>query len=148
MQTMTSNPTFTAYSITTLALCLNLLALWGYSGATRATSKIVINEEDARTVARGADYAEHNPPAVARVLRAHANAMAMIVPFLMLGWLFVALGGSALQARIMFGVFVVARYVHSIVYIRGLQPARTIVFVISGAATAILFASDVWLLLK
>jgi hypothetical protein len=41
-----NNPTFVVYAISCLVLCLNLLALWGYSGAVRGKTKTAINKED------------------------------------------------------------------------------------------------------
>jgi microsomal prostaglandin-E synthase 1 len=145
---MAKDPTLTTYCIATLALVVNLVALWAYSGFVRAKTKVVINEEDARTVATGAAVELADPPTVARVLRAHANAMAIIVPFLLLGWLYVVLGGGTTMARVLFGAFVVARFAHSFAYITATQPWRTITFVASMAATTIVFGNVVWLLSK
>jgi microsomal prostaglandin-E synthase 1 len=147
MQTMSHNPAFVAYAISVLALSVNLLALWGYSGFARVQSKMVINPEDANP-SRSTSLAPSDPPEVARVLRAHANAMATIFPFAMLGWLFVALDGDATIARIIFAVFVAARFAHSVVYIKGLQPWRTMAFVVSILAIIALCGNVVWRLLN
>ena len=57
-------------------LVINLLGLWAFSGKIRGQTKTMLNEEDARTIARGAKLTEAEPPEVQRALRAHANAMA------------------------------------------------------------------------
>jgi microsomal prostaglandin-E synthase 1 len=145
---MTHDSLFVAYALTVLASCLNLLFLWGYSGFVRSRTKVVINPEDAATVAKGAAVQPVDPPEVARVLRAHANAMAVSVPFLLLAWLFVVAGGAARLGQIMFAVFVVARWAHTIVYLRAKQPWRTISFVVGMGSTAILFGNVVWLLVR
>jgi microsomal prostaglandin-E synthase 1 len=145
---MTQNSLFVSYALTVMASCLNLLFLWGYSGFVRSRTKVVINPEDAATLAKGAAVEPLDPPEVARVLRAHANSMAVSVPFLLLAWLFVVAGGNSRVGQIVFAVFVAARWAHTIVYLRSKQPWRTISFVVSMGATTILFGNVVWLLVR
>ena len=132
---LTTNQSFLIYSAAMVVLCLNILALWGYSGSVRAKTKTTPNPEDVGTVAKGAVLAPVDPPGVARVLRAHRNAADNILPFAILGLLFVLWGGSALLTAIFCGVFVAARLAHSLSYLNGKQPWRTITFVLGGAAT-------------
>jgi prostaglandin-E synthase 1 len=124
--------TFLAYALTCIVLTINLLALWISSGAMRVRSGVAINTEDAARY--GVPVSETDPPAVARLLRAHRNAEATIYPFLVLGLLFVLAGGTAPIAVPIFVLFVLARLAHSIVYVRGLQPWRTITFALSAMA--------------
>jgi microsomal prostaglandin-E synthase 1 len=145
MSPMAQSPTFVAYAFTVVALALNLVVLWAYSGAARATTKTAVNDEDAKRF--GTTLVPVDPPEVARVLRAHANAQANIVPFLFLGLVFVFAGGSVMFARIDFGVFVAARIIHSIVYVGGKQPWRTLMFAIGVVAMVALLGDVVWLLL-
>lgn len=134
-----SNAVFVAYAVVSLILTANLLALWVGSGAMRASGGVAINPED------GARYkvpvSETDPPAVARFLRAHRNAAATIYPFLLLGLVYMLAGGTAAVAIPIFAVFVLARLTHSIVYLRGLQPWRTIAFATSLLATLALMAA-------
>lgn len=140
------NPAFVAYAITALVLSVNLIFLWARSGAVRAKTGIAINEED--SIRFKAALAEHDPPAVARVLRVHANAQATIYPFLVLGLVFVLAGGAGTTARILFGIFTVARLLHSFVYLKGMQPWRTIFFILSGLSTIALGVAIIWLLVQ
>lgn len=148
MQTWTENPTFVAYAISCLVLCGNLLFLWARSGAARGRSKTVMNPEDTRTVAKGATVVIADPPEVARILRAHANAMAMFVPFAILGLLYVLVGGAAGPAKVLFGVFVASRLFHSFVYLREIQPWRTIAFAVGGLTVLGLLGDVTWILLR
>jgi uncharacterized MAPEG superfamily protein len=138
-----SNPAFVAYVLAAVALSLNLLGLWAYSGAVRGKSKSTPNPEDAT----GRSLAEQDPPEVARVLRAHRNAEASIVPFLVLRLLYVILGAGATPARVIFGAFVVFRYAHSFAYIGGKQPWRSIAFGLAGLAMLAVIIQDVRLVL-
>jgi uncharacterized MAPEG superfamily protein len=134
-----ANPVFPAYAITCVVLCLNLLTLWIFSGATRAKGGVAINPEDGARF--GASVSEFDPPAVARFLRAHRNAEATIYPFLFLGLLYVLAGGTAVVAIPIFTIFVAARIAHSIVYTKAMQPARTIAFATSLLAILGLMAA-------
>ncbi len=143
-----NDPTFVAYAIAVLVLSANLIGLWGYSGGVRNKTKRVVNPEDAVTVAKGATVDPKDPDTVARVLRAHSNAMATMVPFLGLGLLYVLLGGPALMAQILFGVLVVSRLVHSAVYLAEVQPWRTVVFGVHFLGIVALLGTDVWLMVR
>ena len=138
-------PAFLAYGLTCLVLSLNLLTLWVASGAVRANSGVAVNSEDGMRY--GAPVSELDPPAVARLLRAHRNAEATIYPFLLLGLVYVLAGGGAGIAVPIFTVFIVARIVHSIVYLRAMQPWRTIAFAASLLAFIALTAAVLRVLL-
>ena len=139
-----NGPTLVAYSTTCLVLSANLIFLWVYSGAVRARSGLAVNPEDAKRM--GAEHHEHDPAAVARVLRAHANAQATIYPFLLLGLAYVLAGGPYGAAVTLFAVFTIARLAHSFAYLRGLQPWRTIFFLVSGLSLIGLMIALIWVL--
>ncbi|HEX4196942.1 MAG TPA: MAPEG family protein [Caulobacteraceae bacterium] len=139
-----NGPALVAYSTTCLVLSANLIFLWVYSGLARGRSQVAINPEDAARL--GASLEPHDPPAVARVLRAHANAQATIYPFLLLGLAFVLAGGSYVVAVTLFSIFTIARLAHSVAYLAGKQPWRTIFFMISGLTLIALMIALIWLL--
>jgi uncharacterized MAPEG superfamily protein len=141
----TANPAFLAYVFTCLLLSLNLLMLWVSSGAMRAKGGIAINPEDGARY--NASVSELDPPHVARLLRAHRNAEATIYPFLLLGLVYVLAGGGAWIAVPIFTIFIVARIVHSIVYLKAMQPWRTISFAASLFAIFAMMGAVVHVLL-
>ena len=134
MTDLAHNPAFGVYAVSAALLCLNLMGLWLYSGLARNRTRTLINAEDGALLG-GRSLVDHDPPEVARVLRAHANAMANVLPFLILGFLYVLLGGSRTGALAYFGVFTVARYVHSVAYVAALQPWRTVSYVVGLLAS-------------
>ncbi|HEY3817521.1 MAG TPA: MAPEG family protein [Polyangiaceae bacterium] len=134
MISLAAQPAFVAYAIALIVLSLNLLFLWAYSGVVRGKTKTTPNQEDAK----GNKLVEIESPEVARVLRAHTNAMANIVPFALLALVFVLAGGSAQAAQILFGVFTAARLAHSFAYLGGKQPWRSICFGIGILTTVVL----------
>jgi prostaglandin-E synthase 1 len=146
MNVWLNNPAFSIYAITCLVLCGNLLFLWAYSGAKRGKARTSPNEEDVAIF--GASLSEADPPSVARVLRAHRNAQASIYPFLLLGLVFVLAGGTRVPAAFLFGIFTVARLLHSVAYLEGKQPWRTFFFVVGGFATIALMLDIAWLLIS
>ena len=119
-----TSPAFSAYAVTCLVLSLNLLMLWVSSGAIRARGGVAINPEDGARY--GVPVSEFDPPAVAQLLRAHRNSEATIYPFLLLGLVYVLAGGGAGIAIPIFTIFIFARIAHSIVYLKAMQPWRTI----------------------
>jgi len=135
MQSLASNPAFQAYAVMTIVLSLNMLFLWAYSGAARGKSKTTPNTEDTKG---GAALVEVEPPEVARVLRAYKNAAANIMPFAILGLVYVLAGASGTAAAGLFGAFTLARLAHSWAYLGGKQPWRSIAFGLGGLMTLIL----------
>jgi microsomal prostaglandin-E synthase 1 len=142
MQDLASEPAFPIFALCAVVLCLNALGLWGWSGGVRTKTKTTNNPEDVATVAKGAAVAD-DPPEVARVLRAHRNADANIMPFLVLGFLYVINGASARAAWILFGGFTLTRMGHTFAYLNGKQPWRTIFFSASGIVTLALMVQVV-----
>jgi glutathione S-transferase len=128
-------PGFAAYSLTAVALVLNLALLWYASGGARALSKTTPNEEDAKTFGKGISVTTEDPPAVARAMRSYRNALSAIVPFLFLALVYVLVGAPARTAWITFGVFTGARVLHSVAYALRLQPWRTTLYVVSQLTT-------------
>lgn len=129
------NPSFVAYAVSLIVLSLNMLVLWAYSGGVRVKTKTTPNLEDSK---KGTALTDGDPPEVARVLRAHKNAMANIVPFAILGLIYVLAGGSFTVAAAVFGVFTFARIAHSFAYLGGRQPWRSIFFSLGGVSTLVL----------
>ena len=137
MNELSMNPAFHAYVAASLALMLNVLFLWVYSGVVRSRTKTVVNAEDSK-VAKGAGLVDADPPEVARVLRAHRNAVDNILPFLVSGLLFVIVGGGVKAALVIFPAFVVFRVLHSYAYLQAKQPFRTLAFVAGLVTTLVL----------
>jgi prostaglandin-E synthase 1 len=133
------------YSLTCALLCLNLLLLWIASGAIRAKTGIAINPEDGARY--NAPVSDLVPPAVARILRAHRNAEAVIYPFLLLALVYVLTGGTSAVATPIFGLFVIARLAHSGFYLAAKQPWRTVSFAVSLLATLALLLANVWIVI-
>jgi len=141
---LSNNPAFVAYAIACVALSCNLIFLWAWSGVIRNKVKSTPNPEDSSRFA--ATLSDIEAPAVARVLRAHANAQASIVPFLALGLVYVLAGGPSGAAVLYFTVFTVARWLHSWAYLGGRQPLRTFFFILAAVPLGALMGHLAWLI--
>ena len=131
---ITKDPAAVVYLVTSVAVVLHMVLLDAYSGVVRVKSRTVVNREDLRVTGAGTKLVDEDPPAVARVLRAHRNLVANGVPFLLLGLAWVLSGATFGWAVALFGTFVAARLVHSIAYVAEKQPWRTAAFVVGQAA--------------
>jgi glutathione S-transferase len=122
---MVLSPAFRLYAIASTVLALHLLVLAFWTGTVRTLRKQYVNPEDVKL--NKGESAEADHPDVARAKRAHMNALENAVPFFVIGALY-ALGASRMGALIYFGVFVAARLLHSVFYLRGIQPWRSMMF--------------------
>jgi uncharacterized MAPEG superfamily protein len=142
--TLTGNPAFSAYAITSSVIALQLIVLAFMTGGARGRVKSYVAAEDAKAFKGEKVSAEH--PDVARVQRAHMNLLESAVPFFVVGWLYVLTGATATGAAAYCYTFLGARLLHTLFYLRGMQPARTIAFFVGvlsiiGMAVHVLRAS-------
>jgi prostaglandin-E synthase 1 len=122
---------FKLYAICCVILSFQMLVLGAMTAAKRANRQGYLNPEDVAVSKKDAKFVEGvEHPDVARVIRAHRNMLESLPIFFALGLIFVLAGGSVLGAEICFGAFTVARILHSVVYLKELQPWRTMMFAI------------------
>jgi glutathione S-transferase len=126
------DPIMKMYALAATVIALQLMVLAGIVGTIRGRKKTFVNPEDAKQL-KG-EKADLDHPDVRRAQRAHMNAMESAVPFFVIGALYVATGATKDGAMIYFGVFVAVRILHSIFYLLGKQPFRTISFAIGALA--------------
>ena len=120
-----------ALAATILAVHLILLAFW--TGTVRTLRKVYTNPEDAKLNKVEVATADHDD--VLRAHRAHVNALENAVPFFAVGLLYAMTDPTKDGAMIYFAVFVAARVLHSVFYLWGRQPFRTLSFAIGALAT-------------
>jgi glutathione S-transferase len=120
------------YTLTTIVLALKMAAIAVVQGRARQSAGAFVNPEDAK--AFKATPVPQEVDAVRRAARAWLNDLENIPIFLILAWIYVAAGLSASALALYCAVFTVARILHTIFYINGVQPWRTIVFTIGAAA--------------
>lgn len=134
MNDLLAQPAVRLYAIVALLLVLKMALVGVYTSVLRIRRRVFATAED---------YALQNLPPVGvadedveRVRRAHRNDLENVLPFLAVGLLYALTGPSLLAARIYFWGYLVARTLHSIFYIRALQPHRTIAFTVAALISA------------
>lgn len=133
----TTDPVFQAYTVSALVLGANLLILANNTALTRAFSSEVVNPEDLRLSPAGTVVYEAGNDKTARYRRAHRNALENIPLFLVTAFLLALLDPPVALTIGLFSAFVAARLMHSVAYVRGLQPWRTLSFA-AGAIVQVL----------
>lgn len=119
------------------ALAVLLIGIDLTGGVLRVRSRRTQNPEDARTVMRGAAVSAEEAEPVARAARAHRNAMANILPFVLVMAAYVALGASPSWVIGLCAPFTAARLGHAIAYLRGAQPWRSASFFVATSAMTV-----------
>jgi prostaglandin-E synthase 1 len=130
-----ADPQFKLYALCCVVLSFQMLLLAAMTAKRRADAKNYLNPEDIKVSfkdARLVEGAEH--PDVARVQRAHRNLNESLPMFFALGLIYVLAGASPLGAKVCFITFTAARILHSIVYIKEVQPFRTMSYAIGSFA--------------
>ncbi len=116
------------YSLCVVALFLKMFALSAYQGFHRIGRRTFVNPEDA-AVFNKAPAAEELPQ-VQRAAKAWLNDLENIPIFLGLGTAYVLTGASPGAATWLFSTFTIARILHTLMYLLGLQPWRTITYAV------------------
>ena len=132
---MAADPTFKLFAICCAILSLLMLFLAGLTPAKRAKAKKYINPEDGKVSFAGTSVLDGpEDPATARVQRAHRNLNESLPMFFGLGLVYVLAGASPMGAKVCFIGFTAARVMHTLAYLNGLQPWRTIFYALGAFA--------------
>ncbi len=138
MDAAITNPVFQAYAASAIVLGFNMLVLANNTALSRAKADEIVNPEDKALNKNGAVVYEGGNDKTSRYRRAHRNALENIPLFLITGYLLTLTGVSFTAAAILFGIFAGARVIHSIAYVAGFQPWRTLSFAVGGIDQAVL----------
>lgn len=135
-------PGFKLYALCSVLLVIKMTAMAVTTARTRAQLKVALNPEDAATFGAQLVTAEH--PEVERVLRAHRNDLENIPSFWVLGLLAVLAGAPTPVLYVALPLFTAARYLHSVAYLKALQPWRTVSFGLGQLANVALAVGTVY----
>ncbi len=145
MESFGENPAFQTYAICVAILVLKMIASAVYTATQRSNVKGYVNPEDAAVVGGpGVTAAEIEQPEVARALRIQRNDLENIPLFFAIGLVYVLLGASAFGAAAYLWTFTIARVLHTVVYMRSMQPARAICWGVSVLCLIGMSASTIW----
>jgi len=132
MNALASLPAFSAYAVSVMALGLNLLGLANATALTRARSNEVINPEDKRLNQKASVVYDEGNARTARYRRAHRNALENTPLFMISALVLTLMGASATVGAALFYSYVGLRILHSVCYVKQIQPFRTISFALGA----------------
>ena len=116
------------YALCVVVLCVKMFALSCYQGFYRIKSLAYTNREDAGYFNR--PVSQQELPQVTRAAKAWANDLENIPLFFVLGGLCCALETSSGASIWLFCMFCVVRVLHSVCYLAGWQPWRTVTYAV------------------
>jgi microsomal prostaglandin-E synthase 1 len=129
MSSLLTDSQFKIYVFCSAVLSLEMLVLGAMTAARRAKVGAFSNPEDSKVSMEGAKFNEGiEHPEVARIMRAHRNLLEGVPLFFALGLIAVLANAHPMGVKIALITFTVARVLHAIVYLNGLQPWRTLFF--------------------
>jgi len=123
---MDAYPALPAFSLALAALFLKTTLTSVLQVASRIRSRAVIVPEDARMFGFRPKTAES--PFVQRCANVWRNDVENLPLFMVLALTYVLLGAPLASAQWLFAAYVLIRYTHTVMYLRGLQPWRAVAF--------------------
>ena len=120
-------PAFQPLVVFAVLLVFKMGAMAFVTALARFKSKAVINPEDTR-VNPGSRVQDQEGAETLRAKRAHLNDVENIPVFLILAMLFTFAGASATAGWAYFGFYFAVRTLHTICYLKRMQPWRTAMF--------------------
>lgn len=116
------------YSLCVVALFFKMFALSAYQGFHRIGRRKFVNPEDAAVFNQ--PPAKEDLPQVQRAAKAWLNDLENIPIFIGLGIAYVLTGASPRAATWLFSTFTIARILHTLMYLLGLQPWRFLAYAV------------------
>lgn len=132
MNMLAGVPAFTPYAVSTIVLGLNLLGLANATVVSRARAKEVINPEDKKLNDKASVVYDEGNELTARYRRAHRNALENTPLFMITAFVLAMMGASSTIGAALFYSYAGLRILHSICYVKQIQPFRTITFAVSS----------------
>jgi uncharacterized MAPEG superfamily protein len=132
MNALAGLPAFSAYAVSVIALGLNLLGLANATAISRARANEVINPEDKKPDSKSSVVYDEGNDKTARYRRAHRNALENTPLFMITAFVLTMMGASATIGAALFYPYAALRIVHSVCYVKQVQPFRTIAFALAS----------------
>jgi len=135
------DPVVRLYVVVYLLLGLKMAAVGTYTSVLRIRRRVFATPED--YALQGLAARTTRDEDIERIRRAHQNDLENILPFFVVGFFFALTRPPLVAAEIFFVGFALARILHSVFYIRAMQPHRTIAFAAGSVLSGVLL---VWTL--
>lgn len=138
-------PVVRLYVLSAIVLILKMIATGGFTATLRLFRKAYITDEDARFMR--AQRRNEPDPLIGRLERIQRNDLENIPTYLVSAFLFSLSGPSVVLAAWLFGVVTLARLMHTLIYLAGWQPWRSIIFEVGNfthIAIIVLLIRNLW----
>ena len=126
MSLISTYPALPAFTVALVALFMKTTLTSGLQVVSRVRAGVFPIPEDARLKRKRPADAEAD--FVRRCANVWRNDTENLPLFLALALAYALLGAPAPAAQLLFAVYVVVRYVHTLVFLLGLQPWRTVLY--------------------
>lgn len=123
-------------------LVLKAQVLAAATAATRGKLKKFINAEDA--VWLGGEHVQPDDERVQRIFRAHRNDLENLLPFFVGGVLYIASGANTKAGAAYFGTFLLARYTHTLAYLKHKARLRRDAFTLGWLVNIVMVVHAAW----
>ena len=124
-------PAVQLYMFCAAILTLKMIVTGSGTGAMRVVKGVFISSED---YAFAGKVPAASDESIERIRRAHQNDLENVLPFLVVGFLYALTGPSYDVVWWLYSTFTSARILHTICYVLGLQPWRTLIFEVANVA--------------
>ena len=146
MRSLLDQPALRTFAFWYLILVVKMLVVVVMTSVARIRSGTFATPEDYKF--QGVEKVATEPnPNVERARRALQNDLENILPFFGVGLIYALSEPSLFMARIYFAGFALARIVHTIAYLRAMQPQRTIAFAVGQIILVLMVVTTLWTVL-
>lgn len=130
------------WSVAVLALTLKMFVVAALTSRARLRSRTFASPED--YAGQGLPVKLERDPEVERHRRVHRNDLENVLPFFAVGAIYAATGPTPLGAWLCLGGFALARLAHTVFYLSGAMPHRTLAYAYGYFATVWMALASAW----
>ena len=142
MSNLSDSVLLAVFAVVCALLVLKAQVLGAATAATRGKLKKFINQEDA--VWLGGVHVNPDDERVQRFFRAHRNDLENLLPFFVGGTTYLLSGAATTAGVAYFGVFLLARYVHTFAYLRQKARLRRDAYTLGWLVTIVMSVHAAW----
>jgi glutathione S-transferase len=125
-----AQPAVRVFAFWYLVLVVKMLVLIFRTSRARLGSSTYASPEDYGAVGLAAPTVPAPNEHIERLRRALQNDLENILPFFGVGLIYALTGPSLFMARLLFAGYALARIAHTVTYVRGQQPQRSVAFIV------------------
>src|SRR3954471_4925138 len=125
-----AQPAVRVFAFWYLVLVIKMLVLIFRTSSARLSSSTYASPEDYGAVGLAPAAASAPNERIERLRRALQNDLENILPFFGVGLIYALTGPSLFMARLLLAGYALARIAHTVMYVRGKQPQRSVAFLL------------------